>query len=229
MNGEKLFLWDIDGTLLSVGGAGERALNHAIETCFNQEANLSRVNYTGRTDRKIAVMLHDAYGFEPTEASTRSFIESYLTQLAKEMEVTRMRVLDGVREVLSIIKAQPNFYQGLLTGNLRRGAEIKLAHFDLWDYFPFGGFSDYSIERNAIAESALLEARKHTGIDFAPETCFVIGDTEHDISCGKSIGARTVALATGRISRDDLAAKAPDFLFENIDDPDAFLGALTAE
>jgi phosphoglycolate phosphatase len=221
-----LFLWDIDGTLISVGGAGERALVHAIKICFGLEGDLSEIDYSGRTDRRICHMLHEHYGVEKTDESLRQFLDAYLARLEVEMQNTRMRILDGVLDILKEIDHNPMLHQGLLTGNLKYGAEIKLRHFDLWDYFPFGAFSNLSVNRNELAGHALREATNATGISFFPENVFVIGDTPHDIECGKVIHAKTVALATGKYSYEQLAKEDPDFVFEKLPDSPDFIDQL---
>jgi phosphoglycolate phosphatase-like HAD superfamily hydrolase len=215
----KLYLWDIDGTLISVGGAGERALIAAIFDCFGIQGNLSGIDYSGRTDRRIAHMLHEHYGIEKTDASLQGFLDSYISHLEAEMQNTRMEVLPGIQNLLESIEKSPELHQGLLTGNLIKGSEIKLKHFNLWRFFRFGAFSNLSINRNELAGFALMEAKKATGISFFPQNVFVIGDTPHDIECGKVINAKTVAVATGRYSMDALRACQPDFLFEDFSNP----------
>lgn len=226
MSEEKLFLWDIDGTLISVGGAGERALLGAIRDTFGFEGDLSVISYSGRTDRWITKALHEAYDLELTEGSQQAFLDAYLRHLEIEMKATRMVVLDGVIETLEIIKNNPNFHQGLLTGNLQKGSEIKLKHFNIWHYFPFGAFSNLSVNRNDLAKHALKVSQEATGIQFDPSDVYVIGDTSHDIECGKIIGARTVAIATGKIRKEELSTYKPDFLFDQIGDASHFLDTL---
>ncbi len=222
----KLFLWDIDGTLISVGGAGERALIHAIKAVFKIDGDLKGVDYAGRTDRRIAHMLHDHFDFPRSDASMALFLESYLHHLELEMKHTRMHVLPGVQALLDAIAASPDCHQGLLTGNLRQGARIKLDHFKLWHYFAFGAFSDLSMDRNALAPHALIEARNHTDLSFDPACVFVIGDTPHDIECGKVIGARTIAVSTGRFTPDQLSEHAPDYTFTQLPSPEDFFAVV---
>jgi len=221
---KKLFMWDIDGTLISVGGAGERAMNHAIKEIFGIDGDLNEIDYAGRTDTRIAHMLHEYFEIEKTEASIESFLQSYLSQLEIEMQTTRMYVLPGVIEALEAIEKHPNTWQGLLTGNLAIGAEIKLSHYSIWHYFPFGAFSDLSLDRNEIAKHAPAVAKKHTGIDFDPANIYVIGDTPHDIECGKVISAKTIAVCTGKYNAEDLTQHKPDFLFEELPAPEVLLG-----
>jgi len=116
---------------------------------------------------------------------------------------------------------------GLLTGNLERGAKLKLEHYDLWRFFAFGAFADDHHDRNELGAFALARAREATGIDFAAALVDVIGDTGHDIACGKAFGARTIAVATGSWSRERLEEHQPDFLFDdlaNVDEVKQILG-----
>ncbi|MEQ9825211.1 MAG: HAD hydrolase-like protein [Puniceicoccaceae bacterium] len=223
-----LFLWDIDGTLISVGGAGERALVHAIRDTFGFEGDLSGIDYAGRTDRTISRMLHEFYGVQHTTESQDRFMQAYLDHLEIEMQHTRMHLLPQVPEILNAIDQHPHCYQGLLTGNLRRGGKIKLDHYGIWHHFPFGGFSDASHLRNELAEAALVEAQRHTGISFEPQRVVVIGDTPHDITCGQHIGARTYAVCTGRFRPEDLAPLQPDFLKSELPGPSQFLSEVFA-
>ena len=111
---------------------------------------------------------------------------------------------------------------GLLTGNLRRGAEVKLGSRNLWRYFPFGAFADDCEDRNRLGPHALRRARTHHGVEFAPADMWVIGDTPHDVVCARAFGARALAVATGRHSADELRAAGPDAVFPDFSDTAAF-------
>ena len=111
----------------------------------------------------------------------------------------------------------------LLTGNVERGARIKLGHHGLSHFFKFGAFADDSQWRNELGPVALRRARELHGVEFTPERVFVIGDTPHDIACGKVIGARTIAVATGQYSLEELNAHTPHAAFSDLSDTAAFL------
>jgi phosphoglycolate phosphatase-like HAD superfamily hydrolase len=117
---------------------------------------------------------------------------------------------------LKRLKAKPDIVLGLLTGNVKRGARLKLEHYGLWHFFEFGAYSDDHHDRNELGEFALERAREKHGGGFKPCNVDVIGDTPHDIACGKAIGARTIAVATGSYSREQLALHRPDRIFENL-------------
>ena len=132
-----------------------------------------------------------------------------------------MRALPGVTALLETSFAS-GVALGLLTGNLRRGAETKLASKDLWRYFPFGAFADDCEDRNLLGPYALRRARAHHAVDFAPANTWVIGDTPHDVVCARAFGARAIAVATGRHSVDQLQVENPDAVFNDFGSPAAF-------
>jgi phosphoglycolate phosphatase-like HAD superfamily hydrolase len=129
-------------------------------------------------------------------------------------------------EIVTQVARAPDFAQGLLTGNLQRGAQIKLSHLGLWTPFLFGAFADDAEDRNDLGPHALRRAHAHHGYNFTPEHVFVIGDTPHDIACGKAIGARTIAVATGRFSVEQLRSHTPTAVLESFSDTKAFFGLL---
>lgn len=213
----KLLLWDIDGTLLSTGGAGMRALEAATASTFSPEQNvdLSGIDWAGRTDRWIAGLIFNEYGIEHTDENVGRLLDAYITRLPEFLnELTE--VLPGVLSVLEEAASRTDVIQGLLTGNLERGAHTKLGHFGLWDYFPFGAFADDSALRNELGPHALRRAQAHSGHRFAPEDVWIIGDTPHDIECGRVIGANTLAVTTGHHTAEQLTAHRPDGLLNSL-------------
>ena len=130
---------------------------------------------------------------------------------------TRGDVCPGVDHFVSDLQALPNPPMiGLLTGNIRLGAEIKLRHFYLWEYFSLGAFGDENEDRNQLASLALERGREYIGNDLQPEEIVVVGDTVRDIECAKSIGARCLAVATGGNSKDELLAENPTWTVDNL-------------
>jgi len=220
-----LLLWDIDGTLIDSGGAGERALRLALEREFNIEDDLAWLEYFGRTDVWIARAILFKHFGATTSDEIQRFLNAYLAALTGEMQNPHARVLPGVLAIIDKISHRSDIAQGLLTGNLRRGAEIKLRRLDLWQPFPFGAFADDAEHRNELGPHALSRAAAHHGIIFSPANVFVIGDTPHDIACGKAIGVNTIAVATGRYSSGELRSHNPTIVLENFADSDAFFSA----
>jgi phosphoglycolate phosphatase len=211
----KLLLFDIDGTLITSGGAGERALRLALKDRFGHDDDLSTIEIAGRTDGSIARRICEKYGIEQTPENLSAFLDGYLHHLAIELNHSKGRRLPGIVELLNALKALPHVAVALLTGNLERGAEIKLTHYGIWHYFEFGAYADDHHDRNQLGKFAKARATKKHGVEFVPENIFVIGDTPHDIDCGRAVGAKTVAIATGNFSREQLAAHSPDYLFDD--------------
>ncbi|MFL6528799.1 MAG: HAD family hydrolase [Chthoniobacterales bacterium] len=213
---KRLLLWDIDGTLVNTGGAGIESLKRMVRERFGAEDDLRDIEIAGKTDAAILRDILRKYNVEATERPIREFGDDYLLGLETELPRCDGRVLPGIGELLTRLKERPHIVLGLLTGNLERGAKMKLEHYGLWQFFEFGAFADDHHDRNELGAFARIRAREKHGHDFDAVDIDVIGDTGHDISCGKAFGARTIAVATGSWSRERLAAQKPDFLFDDL-------------
>ena len=222
----RLLLWDIDGTLINTGAAGQRAIVRATAERFGGSGDLDGVEIAGRTDTGIAHQILAKYGEPVTDENVQSLLDLYVRLLAEELPRREGRVLPGVLELLQRSASQPDTTLGLLTGNLERGAKLKLEHYQLWHFFAFGAFSDDHHDRNELGAFALSRAAAATRIKFAAAQVDVIGDTGHDIACGKIFGARTIAVATGSWTREQLAEHAPDFLFDDLSEVDEVIATL---
>lgn len=218
-----LLLWDIDGTLIASGGAGMRALQAALGTVFGIDGSLADIDFAGRTDTWIMREVFKKFNIAPTPDHFARFFQGYVTALPGELDNPNARVLPGVRELLAAACAHGAMAQGIVTGNMRRGAELKLSHHGLWEYFSFGAFADDSEHRNDLGPHAVRRALEQHGVNFAADDVWVIGDTPHDIACGKAIGARTLAVATGGSTLDHLRAHEPTAAVENLSDTEAVL------
>jgi phosphoglycolate phosphatase len=225
---QRLLLFDIDGTLVISGGAGEGALKDAMRERFSVEEDLAGVVLAGATDALIARELLGKHNLPATSENISALLDTYLHHLPKRMPNHKGRLLPGIRELLDRLKTMDEFSIALLTGNLRRGAEIKLTHYGVWDYFEFGAFADDHHDRNELGGFARSRAFDRHGVEFSSENIFVIGDTPRDIECGRAIGAKTVAIATGNYPLTTLREHEPDFLFEDLSDTDAVIAALLA-
>ncbi len=214
----RLLLFDIDGTLITSGGAGEWALRDAMASRFGVEEDLKEIVLAGATDAKIAIALLEKHNLEPSPANIAALLDEYIGHLESRIPRHNGRVLPGMIELLEALAKRPEAVLGLLTGNVARGAEIKLAHYGVWHHFEFGAFADDHHDRNELGKFARTRALERHGVEFSPEKIFVIGDTPRDIECGRAIGAKTVAIATGHYSFDELAAHSPDFLFPDFSD-----------
>jgi phosphoglycolate phosphatase-like HAD superfamily hydrolase len=221
---KKLILFDIDGTLLTSGGAGERALRRGFRARFGIEDDLSKTEIAGRTDSGIARQMLVAHGFTESPENLTAFFDDYLHFLKEELPSSPGRLLPGILPLLEALKPRSDVVLALLTGNLARGAEIKLMHYGVWHYFEFGAYADDHHDRNQLGHFARQRARERHGIEFPSERIFVLGDTPHDITCARAIGAKAVAIATGKFSVAELGALGPDFLFADLSDVPAVLG-----
>jgi phosphoglycolate phosphatase-like HAD superfamily hydrolase len=221
-----LLLWDIDGTLIASGGAGMRALQTALKDAFGIEGSLDDIEFAGRTDRWIMRQVFAKFGLVATDENFANYFEAYVSALPAELANPAARVLPGVSALLTAVAAHPGAVQGLLTGNIRRGALAKLQHHGLWEYFAFGAFADDSELRNDLGPHALRRAATHAGIEFGSNRVWIIGDTPHDIACGKAIRARTIGVATGSHSVDALREHTPTAVVADLSDTAAMLRLL---
>lgn len=211
----KLLLFDIDGTLIYSGGAGKRAFVEALREGCGIEDDMRDIPFSGKTDPLIIREIFTKHRIEPSAGHFAVFLERYLVWLERLIADPRGRVFPGMREILERCYDDPSVTLGLLTGNIQRGAQIKLAHYQLYHYFSFGAFGDDHEDRNELARIAHERGNQRRGQRFAPEQVFVIGDTPRDIACARAIGARSVAVATGTYTVDALRECAPDHLFES--------------
>jgi len=223
---DTLLLFDIDGTLITSGSAGEHALRLAVKDLFGVQDDLSGIGIAGRTDGLIAKQILERFHREANVESITAFLDAYLRRLVEELPKTRGSVLPGIVLLLKSLKEKPNVALALLTGNVSRGAELKLSHFGVWTFFEFGAYADDHHDRNELGPVAQKRAGEFHGVEFASDRTFVIGDTPYDIECGKVIGAKTVAVATGNYTRQQLAEHLPDILLDDFSDVEGFLASL---
>jgi len=220
---KKLLLFDIDGTLLTSGGAGERALRRGFRERFGIDDDLTKVEIAGRTDSGIARRMLAAHDLPETPENLTAFFDGYLHFLAQELPASPGTLLPGIVALLEALKPRADIVLALLTGNLERGAELKLTHYGVWHYFEFGAYADDHHDRNELGHFARRRAQEKHGAEFPPEGIFVLGDTPHDVACARAIGARAIAIATGKFTRAELGVLAPDFLFDDLGDVPAVL------
>lgn len=224
---DALLLWDIDGTLTRSSGAGLHALETALRLEFGLTASLADIDYSGRTDRWILRQIFAKFSLPADDATAARYLDAYVRELPAALVLRQSQVLPGVAEILARVHSHDRWAQALLTGNIERGARAKLGHHDLARYFPFGAFADDSERRNDLGPVALRRARDFHGRDFPAHRVLVIGDTPHDIACGRVIGAQTVAVATGLHPLAELQSHQPTAAFATLDDP-AFAAFLNA-
>ena len=219
-----VLFWDIDGTLLTTAKGGMFAWDDAVKEITGRDFELASMRIPGMTDYQIGARTLEMLGLEGTEELTQRLVHRYEELLPTSLPRRTGRVLTHVREILEQLRGRPDVRSYLLTGNTRGGAKAKLTHYGLIDFFPQGAFAEDTRARATIAERALLLAR---AMGHVPEQdMFVIGDTPHDIECANAIGVRTIAVATGGYSVEELREHQPWQLFEELPPPDEFLRLL---
>lgn len=213
----RLVLFDIDGTLVHTGGAGVKAFAQVFATEFGARDGIERMKFAGRTDVSLVREFFSLHSIPATSANFERFFERYVHLLHDILGHSRTEECPGVRALITDLQTLPEPpLLGLLTGNVRLGAEIKLRHFGLWDHFETGGFADDHEDRNQIAAVAKLRGERVLGRKLAGEEIIVIGDTPLDIRCGRAIGAKVLAVATGGSRFEELEAHNPDWAVEDV-------------
>lgn len=229
MQKNTLLLFDIDGTLMTSGGAGEHALKIGFREEFGIEDDLHNIEIAGRTDSGIARQMLAHHKIAVTPETLEQFYQGYLRNLKLELPRRAGALLPGIEPLLQELHGRPHIALGLLTGNLERGAKLKLTHYGVDHFFPFGAFADDHHDRNALGHFAQNRATALHGVNFDPDRTTIIGDTPHDVSCARAIGARVLAVATGAFTADALAKCEPDAVLENLSDLRSVLDALNAD
>lgn len=226
---------DIDGTLVLTGGAGQTAFARTFAEDFGVGPIDGRVQFAGRSDRAIVADLFLSLGVPVTAENWLRFCRGYVARLDDALATHQGYVLPGVTAFLSQLIARGDVALGLLTGNVREGARRKLAYYGLWHHFDFGGFGDDHVERCDIAATAMAAAQRHLSRRSSSDSngdaamlghVLVIGDTLHDIACGRSIGARCVAVPTGHTPAEVLRSASPDVLVDTLEDMAPILALL---
>lgn len=225
----KLVLFDIDGTLVLTGGAGVRAMSRALEEVLGLGDGLNGIPVAGRTDWAILADAARKLNRELDEPLLATLRNRYVANLGIEIDRPGRgvnAVMPGINELLRELESRDDTLLGLLTGNFEEGARIKLAHFDLWRYFPCGAFGGDSSDRNALVPFAVERARTCGLPAISAHDVLVVGDTPHDVACAHAAGAIPVAVATGRYSVDQLRDSGAEIVFKDLSDTKAFVRLL---
>src|SRR5215471_10150162 len=231
-NGRRLVLFDIDGTLLSAGRVARDAILRSLKTSFDwaytpDHEDRGKFDFSGKTDPQIVreLVLEDI-GRDRFESGLARALDVYLAELERQLLPGTVVPKPGIAALLERLAADPRVTLGLLTGNLERGARLKLAPPDFNRYFPFGAFGSDSADRYQLPPIAVERAHAHSGRRFEGKSVVIVGDSVHDVACGRSLGVRAVAVATGITSVERLAAERPDAIFENFGDTERAFSAI---
>lgn len=222
---ERLILFDIDGTLVDTGGAGMAALVDAVREVFGGDG--PELDLAGATDLGLLKNIYQDFDREEDEETTARFFDCYLARLETNLDSQCYpgRALEGVIEILQELE-QIGCAKGLLTGNTAAGAEVKVRHYGMEGFFPFGAFGDDHFDRNKLGPIALERAGRELGREFLSENVIVVGDTPKDIWCAQAFGAKSICVATGSFSREQLQAEGADLVFEDFRNVEKALSAL---
>ncbi|MCS7215946.1 MAG: HAD family hydrolase [Thermodesulfovibrio sp.] len=222
----KLILFDIDGTLISAGGAGTRSLNRAFSEVLGIENAFKNFEMAGKTDIQIIKEGLTFLGIKPSMPLVNKLIDSYLENLRMEINNNSKHLKPGVEDFIKFIYYELRYPMGLLTGNVERGARIKLEPFGLNRFFPTGAFGSDHEDRNQLLPIAVERFSKKFNyyIDF--HQCIVVGDTPRDVACAKPYGAKVIAVATGPYTVEDLKKTEADIVVENLSQTNEILKIL---
>jgi phosphoglycolate phosphatase-like HAD superfamily hydrolase len=226
-------LFDIDGTLLNSHGLGRIPLETAIKDIFGIKADISSVDWMGRTDYDIAATALEQHGIakEIYKSRMKEIFErfSFYFEDYSRQYPGRFEILPGVREILQELSSL-NQSLGLLTGNIMKNAFIKLKMLGIDIFFPYGvgAFGDEKRNRNDLAPGAIVKMKEYyKGISFTKS--IIIGDSHRDIQCARSNGITSVIIASGKMPAKELAPYEPDYLFESMRDKEELLKILLRE
>jgi len=205
---KRLVLFDIDGTLLSTGPVARTTFASALQDVYGTSGDVEGYAFEGRLDPFIVTDLMRAAGVadETIAARRADALALYLDRLEAALRERPPVLKPGVLALLDALEKVPGLVIALLTGNVERGARLKLSFAGIWHRFTFGVWGDDASCREELGPVALMRARPVTGLAFAGSECVVVGDSRQDVACGLSFGARAVAVGTGRTALPALAA-----------------------
>lgn len=214
-----LLLFDIDGTLVDTGGEGGQALLDAVEEVLGiPRALVPPLQLAGATDGGITRELFFQLGLPWCDQKSHEYLQCYLVHLKRRLQHSQSpaTLLPGARDALNALEQSEDTHLGLLTGNLRAGAEIKLSRFGIWHHFIDGAYADDAEDRNLLGPFALQRIQDATGFKYDPSEVFVIGDTPKDIACAHAFGARCIAVTTGSYDRTSLESHGPWAILDSL-------------
>ncbi len=224
----RIILFDIDMTLIRSHGAGRGALSKAFAETYSVDGATDGVSFDGRTDRAILdeiIAVHHL-GPEPQKAYER-VRAAYLAQLNASLDEHRGFALPGVEALLPKLQFSHGAI-GLATGNMREGAQIKLAHYNLWQWFSGGGFGGDTPVRAELVAAGIRDMAAVLGVNADPGDTIVVGDTPLDVDAAQKAGARALAVATGSYTVEALRQTAAEWVLEDLSDTPGVMALLAS-
>ncbi len=222
---KKLVLFDIDGTLLSVNSINRRILMDALREVYGTEGSAGTHNFAGKMDSIIIYEVLQNAGLSDTVIAEKfdKAKQTYIEMFRMHAKPADIMLMDGVRKLLDELSARSELIVGLLTGNFEGSGRHKLLLPDINHYFPFGAFADDGESRNDLPQVAVEKAYQLTGTRFSEQNIIIIGDTEHDIACARVLNAKSIAVATGTYSTEELKKHNPHILYKNLCETDTVI------
>ena len=223
MDAITVVLFDIDGTLLDMRGAGRKSFVRALKTVFGWDDDIQYINFAGNTDLNVLQKVMEKHGRNLTDDDRRRFFAQIPVELAQTAGEAELVIYPGVRELLEKLSADPRVMLGLVTGNVEASARIKLWQFDLHGHFVLGAFGDDHADRTEIARLAMKRVRDSLKPGQEVGGLFLVGDTPFDIAAAKTIQAKSIAVATGKFGVDALRDAGADHVLTDLSETDALL------
>ncbi len=223
----KFVLFDIDQTLLFSGGAGLRAMNLTLKELAGVHDGFADINFAGKTDPQVFKQALAIHGLRTDDDMVAQVTARYLEHFPKQMAKSPAVLKPGVPQILEEIKSIDSVHLGVLTGNLRVSARLKLARFDLNRFFPVGAFGSDREHRNELLPVAIRRLQLIGGISVDSADCVVVGDSPRDVECGQVHGARAVAVATGHYPLEELQKTSADLVVPDLSDTKAIVHWIT--
>lgn len=215
----KLILFDIDGTLLLTGGAGIRAFNRAFSEMYDVENAWEEYDPHGKTDQQIIIELaREALGYEPSYLERIEIGNRYAKYFSEYIyEMQNFRLMPGIPDLLDALREE-TYTLGIATGNFKVTADHKLKRGKLDHFFKFGAYGSDAFDRLGMTRCALHRGLKLTNGKIDVSDVILIGDARQDVECGKALGLRVLAVATGSVSREKLQELNPGLALDNLSD-----------
>ena len=211
-------LFDIDGTLITTGGAGAVAWRRAFEELHGTPLDIREVTESGMTDPEVGhVALRNILGRDPDGRELATAMAHYLRHLAAAVdESDGYEVMPGIEELLERL-VDDGHLLGLTTGNVEAAAHIKLARAGLNRFFSFGGYGSDSNERATLTRQALQRAKLVSGNTLIESACISVGDTPRDVAAGHGAGIEVVGVATGNFTVDQLRKAGANYALATVE------------
>jgi phosphoglycolate phosphatase-like HAD superfamily hydrolase len=219
-----VLLFDIDGTLVTTGGAGRRAMELAFERLYQRRDACDSFKMSGMTDRAIVRKGLQAIGASPDEGAIDALIAAYVAALHEEIPKVQerdYRLHPGMREAVEAALGRENFAVGLGTGNVRPGAKVKLERVKLYEQFSFGGFGCDAEDRTELIRHGARQGAQRLGCALDACRVVVIGDTPKDVAAAQGIGATCIGVGTGSYPAEELRRAGAEFAFDDFSAPGA--------